>query len=153
MLPCDIYHFTTTNNSTCFTKTLLCIQLFIFLVILMSYTLLSASLIAEGSNRKYTKKNIQIACSQINILYLSNVALNNIPNRCAVKKRNWGFRVLGGSNRKQQSFWRKYERTKVFKFYKNLLNTWKRTTGKNYFTCKVQRVKKVKLNWVDNKLD
>ena len=102
-----------------------------------------------GRHLFYILKNTQFACSQISILYLNNGVLNNIPNRRVAKKENWVFRVLEGSNR---TFWRKNECIKFFKFYKNLLNTWKRTTGKNCITCMVQRVKKVKLSWVDNKL-
>ena len=159
MLPRDIIScYCNDNNNTCFTKTLLCIQLSIFLVILMSYTLPSASLITGWSNQKYAKigeqltinwwgkrcegledifsilkkknNHTQFACSQINILYLSNYTLINIPNSRAAKKQIWRFRVLGGSNRKQLTFWRKYECTKIFNFYQNLLNTWKCGSGK-----------------------
>ena len=46
----------------------------------------------------------------------------------------------------QMAFWRNCE-WKFFKFNKNLLNSWKRVTEKNYSTCRVQQVQNTQLSW------
>ena len=52
----------------------------------------------------------------------------------------------------QMAFWRNCE-WKFFEFNKNLLNSCKRVTEKNYSTCRVQQVQKTQLSWdVDRNL-
>ena len=50
----------------------------------------------------FFKKNIQFACSQINLLELGQGALNNRPTCRAARKENWGFRLIAESPRKPQ---------------------------------------------------
>ena len=52
-------------------------------------------------------KNIQFACSRINLLYLGHSTINNKMNSPAARKGNWGcgggeVRILAGSKRKPQ---------------------------------------------------